>query len=76
MVTVLRSGGLRVIVFTDDHPPAHVHVFGDGEAKIDISGPVPRLIASTMRQGELRKASALVADRQALLLEKWRELHG
>ncbi|MER0236821.1 DUF4160 domain-containing protein [Fulvimarina sp. MAC8] len=26
----------------DDHEPAHVHVHGDGEAKIDISGDDPR----------------------------------
>ncbi|MCE7027163.1 DUF4160 domain-containing protein [Jiella avicenniae] len=76
MITVLRSGALRVVIFTDDHLPAHVHVFGDAEAKIDISGSEPRLISNSMRHGELRRASALVADRQAFLLEKWRELHG
>ncbi|WP_244475818.1 DUF4160 domain-containing protein [Methylobacterium sp. Leaf93] len=37
MVTVLRSGGLRVIIFVDDHEPAHVHVFGDGHAKINLA---------------------------------------
>jgi hypothetical protein len=34
MVTVLRAEGLRVVIFTNDHEPAHVHVFGGGEAKI------------------------------------------
>jgi hypothetical protein len=28
MVTVYRAHGLRVVIFTDDHEPAHVHVFG------------------------------------------------
>ena len=32
MVTIYRAHGLRVIIFTDDHEPAHVHVFGDGQA--------------------------------------------
>ena len=38
MVTVLRVAGLRFIIFVDDHEPAHVHVFGDGQAKIDLLG--------------------------------------
>ena len=38
MVTVLRAYGLRVVVFANDHKPAHVHVFGDGEAKINLRG--------------------------------------
>jgi hypothetical protein len=31
--------GLRVVIFLDDHDPAHVHVFGDGEVKINLAGP-------------------------------------
>ena len=38
MVTVLRAHGLRVVIFVNDHQPAHVHVFGDGEAKINLHG--------------------------------------
>lgn len=38
MVTVLRAHGLRVVIFVDDHQPAHVHVFGDGQAKINLLG--------------------------------------
>jgi len=28
MVTIYRGEGLRVVIFADDHEPAHVHVFG------------------------------------------------
>lgn len=38
MVTIYRAHGMRVVMFTDDHEPAHVHVFGDGEAKINLIG--------------------------------------
>ena len=38
MVTVLRAEGLRLMIFVNDHLPVHVHVFGDGEAKIDLLG--------------------------------------
>lgn len=40
MVTVLRAEGFRIVIFTNDHEPAHVHVFGDGEAKIDLADRV------------------------------------
>jgi hypothetical protein len=39
MVTVYRGAGLRVVIFVDDHEPAHVHVFGDGQVKIGLLGP-------------------------------------
>jgi hypothetical protein len=39
MVTVLRAHGPRVIIFSNDHLPADIHVTGDGEAKIDLLGP-------------------------------------
>lgn len=39
MVTIHRAHGLRIVIFTDDHEPAHVHVFGNGHAKINLIGP-------------------------------------
>jgi hypothetical protein len=59
MVTVLRAQGLRVVIFTDDHDPAHVHVFGDGETKINLLGPNgrPALVWATgAARSEVRKA--------------------
>lgn len=79
MVTVLRAGGLRVVVFANDHLPAHVHIFGDGEAKIDLLGPdgSPTLVwAFGMSRGEIRRAMRIVVARQAFLLARWEEIHG
>lgn len=46
MVVVLRAYGLKVVIYRDDHKPAHVHVLSDGEAKIDLVGSDgrPRLL--------------------------------
>jgi hypothetical protein len=30
MPTVLRIGSLRVVIYPNDHPPAHVYVLGPG----------------------------------------------
>ncbi|MBB4000247.1 DUF4160 domain-containing protein [Aureimonas pseudogalii] len=79
MVTVLRSLGLSVRIYKDDHPPAHVHVVGDGMAKIDLLGPEGRpMIVWTrgMNRAEVRRAYGIVVENQTVLLERWREIHG
>ncbi len=79
MVVVHRARGLRVVIFVDDHVPAHVHVFGDGEIKINLTGPDgdPELIwAVGMTRADIRRAVAIVKDQQAQLLQRWSEIHG
>lgn len=37
MPTILRYRGLRIMIFTNDHAPPHVHVIGaDGQARFDL----------------------------------------
>lgn len=77
MVTIHREAGFRFVIFTDDHEPAHIHVYGDGSAKIDIAGNAPALVqADGMKAGDLRKAMRIAADRQAEFLARWRSMHG
>ena len=79
MITVHRAEGLRVVVFVNDHEPAHVHVFGDGEAKIDLVGGDgdPELIyAIGMTRAEIRRAVRAVKEQQTYLLKRWSEIHG
>ncbi len=79
MVTVYRAYGLRFVIFMDDHEPAHVHVFGEGQAKINLMGPgdSPELVwADEMKRGEVRQAMKIVTEHRALLLERWRSIHG
>lgn len=79
MVTVLRAHGLRVVIYANDHQPAHVHVFGDGEAKIDLlgGGGAPGLVwADGMTRGEVRRAVRLVTEQRAFLLSRWEDIHG
>ncbi len=79
MVVVHRARGLRIVIFVDDHVPAHVHVFGDGEIKINLvgSGGDPELIwAVGMTRADIRRAVAIVKEEQARLLQRWSEIHG
>lgn len=79
MVTIYSAHGLRIVIFTDDHEPAHVHVFGDGHAKINLTGPDggPELVwAEDMKRNEVRRAMAVVTEQRDVFLARWRELHG
>ncbi len=79
MVTVLRAEGLRVVIFLDDHEPAHVHVFGDGQVKINLWGRAgePELVfVENMTRSEVRRAFRLVCQQQTLLLQRWEDIHG
>lgn len=79
MVTIHRERGLRFAIYTDDHEPAHVHVYGDGEAKIVIRGAdgLPELIyAVGFKTNERRRAMDVVLDHQAAFLARWDEIQG
>jgi len=79
MVTVMRADGFRVVIYINDHLPRHVHVYGDGEAKINLVGAdgAPDLVwAESMTRGEIRRAMRVVVERQAFLLQRWETIHG
>lgn len=79
MVTIHREQGLRFAILTDDHEPAHVHVYGDGEAKIMIMGAdaLPELVyAIGFKANDRRRAMDVVLERQDAFLAKWQEIHG
>ena len=77
MVIVFRAHGLRVIIFVDDHLPAHG--FGDGHAKINLHGAdgAPELVwAEGMTRTEVCRAMRIVLEQRILLLARWEEIHG
>jgi hypothetical protein len=79
MVTVHRAHGLRFVIYLDNHGPAHVHVFGDGELKVGIADHtgLPTIIyAVGMKAGDRRKALDEVKDRQTWFMAEWNRLQG
>ncbi len=68
-----------MVIFVDDHVPAHVHVFGDGQAKINLFGPgggAALVWAMGMSRGEVRRAMRLVSAELAFLRARWTDIHG
>lgn len=76
MVTVHSEGGFRVIIYTDDHEPARVHVTGDGEAKFSLIPEVYLEWSRGMTRADVRKALRIVTENQKKLLDAWHEIHG
>ena len=80
MPTVLRIGGLRVVIWPNDHRPAHVHVKGaDGEAvfKLRCPGGPPVLRESYgFRLADLNRIEDALAAAITALCAEWRTIHG
>jgi hypothetical protein len=80
MPTIKRIGSLRVVIYPNDHRPAHVHVIGGGcEAVFHLhcpTGPIElrENFGFGLRElGSIR--AALIAD-LAYLCDQWRVQHG
>jgi hypothetical protein len=82
-----KSQNLYLYIYTDDHTPAHVHVFkgrkhdgNNSNIKINIGNEnePPSIVKadSDMRNDDIKAAWRLVANNQEILLNKWNEIHG
>ena len=80
MPTILRFRGLRVVIYSDDHWPPHVHVIGaDREAKIALGGEGQRpslVVNEGLSRREVALALVEIDRNRALLMQRWREIHG
>lgn len=78
MVTVHRAYGFRFVIFSNDHSPAHVHVFGQGgEARIVLEGPGGITLdwVAGISRGNVRKLMQEVQREQEWLIAMWRTIH-
>lgn len=79
MVVLHRAYGFRFVIYTADHQPAHVHVTGAGQAKIDLLGRhgEPELVYSIgISRADMRRLFAEVTARQDEFLQAWERIHG
>ncbi|MGH7727812.1 MAG: DUF4160 domain-containing protein [Vulcanimicrobiaceae bacterium] len=69
--------GFVLRVYSDDHPPAHVHAFRDGaEIRIYLHGSrPPEEVAGQLKASDRRRAIQLVAEHRTKLLAMWRRFH-
>jgi hypothetical protein len=76
MPTVLRFDGLRVVIYFNDHPPAHVHVIGaEMVVVVDLLGLEIREAIGCDEPSARRILRRIVGHRDELLAA-WRRIHG
>jgi hypothetical protein len=79
MPTVHRFDGLRVVIYPNDHRPAHVHVQGAGGEAVfflNCPGGPPELRESYgFKLSEVRRIERALVAVLATLCEEWRSIH-
>ena len=80
MPTVLRFAGLRVVIYPNDHRPAHVHVIGRGwEAVFNLNcpaGPVEVRENYGFSRLEIGSIEEVLTDHLTALCSAWEKIHG
>lgn len=80
MPTVFRFGGFRVVIYPNDHRPAHVHVIGHGnEVVFEMNcpaGPVEVRENYGFSRGELTRIATALLENLGMLCNVWESIHG
>ncbi|HXC38434.1 MAG TPA: DUF4160 domain-containing protein [Burkholderiales bacterium] len=80
MPTIKRIGRFRVVVYPNDHRPAHVHIIGsDSEAVFDLNCPVgpPELRENYgFSLKALGKIKSELDEDLAFFCSEWSRIHG
>jgi Domain of unknown function (DUF4160) len=80
MPTVLKFEGLRVVIYPNDHRPAHVHVIGRGSEAVFILNTLVGHQELRENYGfsrrELRHIGKVLTDHWAELSAAWESIHG
>jgi Domain of unknown function (DUF4160) len=78
--TVLRIGKLRVVIYPNDHRPAHVHVIGpEHEALFYLNcpkGPVSLRENYGFSATEIARIATALNQHVMELSTAWKEIHG
>jgi Domain of unknown function (DUF4160) len=79
MPTALRIDGLRVVIYPNDHRPAHVHVIGGGGEAVFLlncpDGPPVLRESFRFQVGDVRRITNLLAGEVPRLCAAWEAIH-
>ncbi|MGH8137364.1 MAG: DUF4160 domain-containing protein [Steroidobacteraceae bacterium] len=79
MPTIVRLGGLRVVIYPNDHSPEHVHVIGaDREAVLELrcpDGPVMLRESYGFTRRQLRRLADQLNAALLELCSAWESIH-
>ena len=79
MPTILRFRNFRIMIFTDDHEPPHVHAIGpDSRASYNLLCAIRDITlrhSENLKPQEERALSTFIVDNVETLCRAWREIH-
>lgn len=79
MPTILRLGGLRVVIYSNDHRPAHVHVIGPAAEAVFFlncpSGPPELRDNYGFSRADANRIADGLMKALAQLCNEWSTLH-
>jgi len=79
MVVVHRAFGFRFVIYTVDHEPAHIHITGAGQAKINLCGfgGAAELVYSIgIKRPDMKRIMAEVSEHGEKFKDDWERIHG
>ena len=79
MVVIHRAFGFRLVIYTLDHEPAHVHITGPGQGKINLltDNGNPEVVSSIgIKRADMRRLLAEALERRDEFLKEWERIHG
>lgn len=80
MPTIFTHAGHRVVIYSNDHRPAHVHVLGSGcEAVFELACPwAPPCLRENYgyTQKHLGRLAGALKTELGQLCWRWEEIHG
>jgi Domain of unknown function (DUF4160) len=84
-VVSLRFDGVRFVIYSNDHPPRHVHGFhGETEAIVDLrrnrtvalANRIDAVRPANAKKSDVKKILRAAAQRFDDLVALWEDLHG
>lgn len=80
MPTVLRFGRIRIMIYTNDHRPAHVHIWDAGrQAAFNLNcpaGPVELRENFGFSWPEVNELARLLQPHVPAVCARWMTMHG
>jgi hypothetical protein len=78
---ILTARNVRVAIYSNDHPPPHVHALRPGGARSEFDlccphGPVTLREQSGFRLSEINEIGAAMATELPAICAKWKAIHG
>ena len=76
MGEIFRFKNLKFKIWSNDHNPPHVHIYGPGSHAVIILEDLKVLRSEGFSEKDLKIIQQQIFIRRIKILEKWEQIHG